>query len=145
MNNALTTIQITPETKERITVLNYTKLPLNKKEAVLCALLVTLGTNGIPLPAENFLEIYNWFVGTVYQGIKIDFEKHPSIKDTTLLQEAHALRGDKTENLIKRESCIRIANCISNNDEVFARELDSCYTNFEVELLLFSFSPNCSL
>lgn len=139
------TIQITEETKKRITPQNYTKLPLTKQERVLCALIVNLSTKETTLTAENFLQIYNWFVGTLHQGIKIDFEIHPSIKDTELLNEAYLLKGDETENLINRKSCIEIAKLISNNDETFARELDSCYTEFEVKLLLFSFSPNCAV
>lgn len=145
MKKKVATISIASETKNRISMNNYTKLTGSKKENILCALLVNLCVNTNAISAENFLTLYNWFVTTLYQGIVIDTNMHPLFKRSKLLKEARTLKGDKTENLINRESCIKIANFISNNDKDFAEALDACYTEFEIRLLLFSFSPGCAV
>ncbi len=138
-------IQITSETRRRISLDNYKELTGTKNENILCAIIVNVGTIGVPLTAENFLMLYNWMVGTLHQGIVIDFSLHPHMKGSLLLKEARLMKGNKTENLIKRDSCIKIANFISDNNEIFAKELDSSYTEFEIKLLLFSFSPGCAI
>jgi len=139
-------IEITGEIKNRIGIHNYADLPGTRKENILCTLFVVLGSENVPLTAENFLMMYNWLVGTMYQGMIIDFSKHPTIRGTNLYKEACSLKGDATENLINRESCMKIAKFIFNN-EAFNKELDFCYTNFEVSHILFSFSfsPACSI
>ncbi len=140
-----TTIEFTDETRKRITLENYTELGGTKKENILCALLVNLGTKNLPITAENFLKIYNWFVTTLYQGIQINTTVHPCMNGAKLYDDARSLEGDESENLISRESCIKIASIISNNNTAFVSELDSCYTDWEVRLLLFSFSPQCAI
>lgn len=133
----MSTIQITAETKKRIGIHNYKELFGTKKENILCTLFVVLAYERISITAYDFLIVYNWLVGNLYQGIIIDFSKHSTIRNTDLYKEARLLKGDKSENLIERETCIKIANFITNNNETFVKELDSCYTNYEIELLLF--------
>ena len=95
------TIQIKAETKKRISVFNYTSLPGTKRENILCALIVNLCVSTKPISAQCFLDLYNWLVGTLYQGIVIDdFDKRTLIKNSTLLEEAYSLKGDETENLV---------------------------------------------
>ena len=143
MKKTTASIQITLETKNRINLSNYADLAGTKKENILCALIVNLCASTDPITAEIFLTFYNWLVATLYQGIIIDFETHPLFKDSVLFKEAYSLKGDETDNLINRKSLLKIANLISNNDKIFEKELDSCYTNFEEKLLLFSFCPGC--
>ena len=141
MEKTFATIQITPETKKRISIDNYTNISGTKNENILCALIVNLCASTNPITAKNFLTLYNWLVPTLHQGINIDLELHPLMQDSSLLKEALSLRGDVTENLINRESCLKIANFISNDDKNFAKDLKYWYNDFEMKLLLFSFFP----
>lgn len=143
MENLNATIQITSDTKERISLYNYETLSDKRQENIICALMVNLCASTNPIPAKDFLALYNWFVGTLYQGIIIDFNVYPQIKDSKLYEDVTSLAGDKSENLINRDSVMRVASLISCNDEAFAKALDFAYAEFEMKLLLFSFSPGC--
>jgi len=138
-------IQILPETKNRISIENYTELPGTRDENILCALLVNTCASTIPITPDSFLYLYNWFAVTLHKGIKIDFSKCPSLENSQLVNDALRLKGYETDSLLNRNSCTRIANLISNENEVFAKELDFVYTNFEAKLILSAFMPGCAV
>lgn len=134
-------IRITSETKDRIRLDNYTSLTSNPKENVLCGIMVATCSSTEPLSAKNFLLVYNWFVTTLYKGINVNLDIHPSLKDSELYQEARFLKGDDLLGLSNRESCLRVADLISNGNKEFGQELDAEYSKYEAVLLLSSFFP----
>ena len=138
-------IQILPETKMRISIENYTELPGTLNENILCALMVNTCASTRPITPDLFLNLYKWLADMVYQGINVDFTVHPLLKDSQLLKDALRLKGDETENLKSRRSCMQIANMISNHNEDFAKELNSVYTNSEAKLLVSAFLRGCAM
>ncbi len=136
------TILITDETKQRINLENYNTLTSDHKQNVLCAMMVCFYRGGeSPISADLFFAIYQWWVTTLYQGVVVDFDTCPDFRDTQLLRDAEALRGNKDGNLLDRQPVMRIAEIISNNDKAFLKEVEARHTYFEQMVLLSAFMP----
>ncbi len=138
-------LKISPELKKSIDCNNYYCLDkANQEENILCAVFILFGTVDIQLEPEQFLKIYVAMVQTLYIGMNISPELHPTAQDSKLANDIRNLKGAVSNNLLKRESIKKIANFITDGSISFESALDNVITEWEQKLLLSAFFPGNS-
>ncbi|MFA4818353.1 MAG: hypothetical protein WC621_00760 [Patescibacteria group bacterium] len=118
-------LKISQELKNSIDCNNYHCLDNgSQEENILCAIFILFSTADMPIEPEQFLKIYIAMVKTLYIGLNISPELHPTAQDSKLANDVRSMKGIINNNLLKREVIKKIANFIIDGSISFESALD---------------------